>query len=336
MTERGMDSVLPWQRAAWRRLQEQRRDDRLPHALLITGLAGTGKGHFARALAASLLCAAPDGEGMPCGRCQGCQWLDAGTHPDYRRLEPEEPGKPIRVDAVRAFVDAEALTSQAGGYKVLVIEPAEAMNQAAANSLLKTLEEPVPWTLMLLVSSDPGRLPATIRSRCQGLHFDVPARAEAREWLRTQGVESDPELLLALAAGAPLKARALADPETLAERSKLLDDFAAILAQREDPVAVAARWSRLELARLLEWYSGWLIDCLRLKADPGAPQLINPDQRKRLQAIGQQVEFGGLYRLLDEAYGLIGGLDTPLNPQLTLEGMLLTLATSIDTPRKPR
>lgn len=324
---------LPWQAEAWQRLQARRRDDRLPHALLITGAAGIGKGRFAHALAASLLCSRPQEDGTPCGACQGCHWFRAGSHPDYGRLEPEEPGKAIRVDAVRAFVDGEGLTSQAGGYKLLVIEPAEAMNQAAANSLLKTLEEPVPWTLMLLISSDPGRLPATIRSRCQRLHFDVPAPDLARDWLRRQGVNGDPDLLLALAAGAPLKARELADPEILAERSKLLDEFAAILAQREDPVALAARWSRLPLERLLEWYSGWLIDSLRLKADPAVRDLINPDQRKRLQAIGERVESDQLYRLLDEAYRVIRSLGTPLNPQLTLEDLLLTLAASIDRQR---
>jgi len=136
------------------------------------------------------------------------------------------------------------------------------------------------------------------------------------------------------ASGAPLKALELADGETLALRLKLLDEFAAILAQREDPVAVAARWSKLDPGRLLEWYSGWLIDCLRLKADSGARDLINPDQRKRLQAIGNRIEFERLYGLLDEAYQLVRSLGTPLNPQLMLEGLLLTLAMSIDSERK--
>lgn len=326
--------VPPWQENGWARLQRLRQDDRLPHALLITGAAGIGKGRFARDFAASLLCSDPRPDGTPCGRCQGCHWFSAGSHPDYRRLEPEEPGKAIRVDSIRDFTRGESLTSQAGGYKVVVIEPAEAMNPAAANSLLKTLEEPVPWTLMLLVSSDPGRLPATIRSRCQQLHFDVPERALARQWLQTRGAAGDPDLLLSLAAGAPLKALALADPEILAARSKLLDEFAAILAQREDPVAVALRWSKLELDRLLEWYSGWLIDCLRLKVDPDARDLINPDQRKRLQAIGERVESGELYRLLDQAYEITRSLATPLNPQLTLESMLLRLSASIGKQRK--
>ncbi len=334
MTTDAATRILPWHQAQWEQLQAARRARRLPQALLITGIPGVGKGHLSRALVASLLCDNPDAAGQACGHCQGCHLLEAGTHPDYRRLQPEQPGKAIKVDTIREFTRGENLTAQAGGYKLVVIEPAEAMNQAAANSLLKTLEEPVPWTLMLLVTSAPGRLPATIRSRCQGLHIPVPARSRGSDWLTGQGIQEDPDLLLALAAGAPLKALELADRETLALRLKLLDEFAAILAQREDPVAVAARWSKLDPGRVLEWYCGWLIDCLRLKADSGARDLINPDQRKRLQAIGNRIEFERLYGLLDGAYDLIRGLGTPLNPQLMLEGLLLTLAMSIGSERK--
>lgn len=335
MTSSPADLVLPWQQTQWEQLRAAHRAQRLPQALLISGIPGVGKGDFARALAASLLCSSPGGDGQPCGRCQGCHLLEVGNHPDYRRLQPEEPSKVIKIDMIREFTRGENLTAQAGGYKLVIIEPADAMNQAAANALLKTLEEPVPWTLMLLVTSAPGRLPATIRSRCQKLQIEVPDRRLASQWLVDQGVRGDPDLLLALASGAPIKALELATEETLASRIKLLGEFAAILAQREDPVTVAARWSKLDLGRLLNWYSGWLIDCLRLKADSGARDLINPDQRKRLQAIGNRIEFDELYRLLDEAYGIIRNLGTPLNPQMTLEGMLLTLSASIVGKGKP-
>lgn len=329
------DHILPWQQTQWEQLWAAHRSQRLPQALLISGIPGVGKGHFSRALVGSLLCSSPGDDGRPCGRCQGCHLLEVGSHPDYHRLQPAEPGKVIKVEMIREFTRGENLTARAGGYKLVIIKPADAMTQAAANSLLKTLEEPVPWTLMLLVTSAPGRLPATIRSRCQKLHIGVPARTLASQWLGAQGVEGDPDLLLSLAAGAPLKALDLASRETLASRIKLLDEFAAILAQREDPVTVAARWSKLDLGRLLDWYSGWLIDCLRLKADSEARDLINPDQRKRLQAIGDRIEFHELYRLLDRAYEIIRSLGTPLNPQLTLEGMLLTLSASIGGKGKP-
>ncbi len=321
-----MNTLLPWCEPDWMRIQAERFAGKLPHALLVTGAEGVGKGSFVEMLAASLLCVQPAEDGMPCGCCQGCRLRLAGTHPDYRLIAPEEAGKPIKVDHIREFIAQEGLTAQAGGYKVIVIAPADALNQAAANSLLKTLEEPVPWTLMILVSAFPGRLPATIRSRCRQLRIALPARKSALEWLRQQQVEGDPELLLSLASGAPLRARELADPECLALRIKLLEAFAAILQQGRDPVAVAAAWSGLDVAMVLNWYSGWLIDCLRLRFDSDTRDLINPDQRKRLQHIGRSVESRKLFALLDSALEAVRSLGSQLNTQLMLEGLLLELA----------
>ena len=163
---------LAWQRDMLRSLLARR--VRWPHALLITGRPGIGKRVLANSVARALLCEMPMAEGLPCGKCPGCTYAIAGQHPDLRVVEPidivDDVAKPVEwivVDKIRALTTWAQLTSHRGGAKVGIVDPAERMNAAAANALLKTLEEPPPDTFLLLVSHQPGRLAATIRSRCQ-------------------------------------------------------------------------------------------------------------------------------------------------------------------------
>ena len=317
---------FPWQMEEWELIQRTRRDDRLPHALLLTGPEGMGKRRFADALAASLLCCAAASDGIPCGNCRGCDLFRAETHPDLKYIVPEEPGKAILIDAIREFTSKESLTALAGGYKIVIIEPADAMNRSAANSLLKTLEEPVDRTFMVLISSQPAKLPATIRSRCRQLQMRLPEPSLAKQWLSGETEGMDTALLLSLASGAPLKARALADPALLRLRVKLLRQFADIIAGKADPVTVAAAWNKLDLSLVLDWYYGWLTDCLRLKTDPECTGVINPDQRKCLQGIGKSIEFKRLFGYIDDVHQAIRARGSQLNQQMLLESLLLPLA----------
>ncbi len=328
MSEALEPRLYPWQQAIWQHLLAAHKAERLPHALLFTGAEGLGKSRLATTFAQALLCDALSDTGQPCGACRGCHLFQVGNHPDYRRIEPEEKGKAIKIDTIRAFVDKGALMAQAGGYKVIVIEPADAMNSAAANSLLKTLEEPVPWTIIILVTSRPGRLPATIRSRCQRITCPVPPRKQAIQWLASQVEEGDPALFLAMGSGAPLLAKQLAVPGLLQERAGMVDEFHAALNGREDPVTIAGRWDKLELPRVLNWMSGWLIDMLRLKFGKQPPTLYNPDQLQRLQAMAQVLDFKVLYGMLDRVYEANRTLGSQLNSLMTLESILLAWANS--------
>lgn len=238
----------PWNQPVFESLK--RRSGTLPHALLVHGARGTGKLALAERIAQFLLCEAADPARKPCGACAGCRWLAAGSHPDFRRLEPEalakEPppsedeeaparkGKPsleIKIDQVRDLADFLNLRSHRAGLRVALVHPAEDMNVAAATALLKGLEEPAASAVFILVSHRPARLLATIRSRCVAVPVPLPPREAALAWLAEQGIE-DAGRWLAYAGGAPLRAldhagRAdrldalLKDPRPVTEREEL-------------------------------------------------------------------------------------------------------------------
>lgn len=223
-------SFYPWQAAQWQSIAQLISAERLPHAILISGAEGSGKTDFALALAAYLLCEQPSATSA-CGQCNACQLLQAGSQPDLKRISPEEEKRQIRVDQVRELVEFCQQTAFAGGRKVAVISPAEAMNHSTANALLKTLEEPAGDSVILLVSHAPGRLLATIKSRCLSLEFPQANADLALDWLRPMCGEQS-EALLAEAQGQPLLARALFDNDALALRQQFDQAFGGFIQQK--------------------------------------------------------------------------------------------------------
>jgi DNA polymerase-3 subunit delta' len=213
---------------------------RLPHALLIHGAPGIGKLALAEHLAKLILCESPASANEPCGRCGPCRWIQAGSHPDLRRLVPDamaapvageegvrvekgaRPSTEIKVDQVRELVDFLNVGSHRGGRRIAIVHPAEAMNLHAANSLLKSLEEPSLSVVFLLVSHRPARLLPTIRSRCIAVPVPMPAVEVARNWLAEQGI-AEPERWLAFAGGAPLLALEYANTERTEDLATMLD-----------------------------------------------------------------------------------------------------------------
>ncbi len=322
----GRAEALPWQDAQWRRLLRACADGRLPHALLLRGPVGVGKGDFAERLAASLLCLQTDVDGEPCGRCRGCQLRNADTHPDLRRLAPPEPGRQITVDRVREFCDANVTRPQLGMHQLLLVDEADQMNSAAANAFLKTLEEPAGDSLLILVSSRPERLPATIRSRCQALDFPAPgATPTVLEWLDDEAARAT--TALAVCAGAPLRARELLEEERLAQRATALQRWLDVARGCVDPVAVAEEWLALDSDWLGLWWKGWLLDLGALAVSAAPPRLFNPDRRDDLQAVAKGVDLGRLHRLLDGVTRLAVDLGRQLNRQLLYERLLIETTT---------
>ena len=159
--------------AQWKTLRARVKSEKVPHALLLTGSRGIGKMQFARGFATSLLCDSPRVDtGAACGECSACKLVAAGSHADYVEVAPEQDSRVIKTQQIRALCEQLGLTAQFGGYRVALINPADVMHTGAANSLLKTLEEPRPGVVIILVSSKLGAIPVTIRSRCQRVRIN--------------------------------------------------------------------------------------------------------------------------------------------------------------------
>lgn len=255
---------LPWHEAAFHTLVAAHARDRLPHALLITGMPGIGKEVFAAALAARLLCRADPGSVHSCGECEGCTVAQGGGHGDYRWLQPEEGKRALGVDAVRGAIEFIQMTAAYGDTKVLVVSPASAMTTQAANALLKTLEEPAGNSVLLLVTSRPGDLPATVRSRCQTTVLPAPSRQVAVDWLTTR-LDMDGETLGATLDsfdGRVLDALRLAGSETVKLRQQLASELMDLLAGRESAVSLVTRWASCDTEEFLELGLHTIKSCL--------------------------------------------------------------------------
>ena len=305
--------ALPWHRPQWLRIERSIRAGQVPHALLLRGTRGNGKALFAARLAAALLCRSSN---PPCADCDSCRLCAAGSHPDWTRVAIEPDRREIVVAQIRGLIHSVGLTARFGRYKVVVVDPAEQMNRQAANTLLKTLEEPPGATVFLLVSSNHALLLATIRSRCQSIDFPVADPGIALEWLRDR-VE-DPASALAMAHGAPVRAAELSSGGLIEMRAGLVRDLDELLAGG-DPLAVAARWK--EIGR--ETVSLWLADILseRLRAGVlGAPdadwQGATPRHFSRLLTM--------LDRCLEVRRGVLARSNS--NEQLALERLAFGIA----------
>jgi DNA polymerase-3 subunit delta' len=326
-----MKTPLPWQDTLWDGLISRFRAGSLPHALLFSGDVGVGKATLAEALIHGLLCQSPAEKGTACGQCQSCGLLAAGTHPDLLWLEPEEPGKAIPVDRIRAVGNFLALKGQYGGRQIVFINPAEAMNRHAANSLLKTLEEPTEDALLILISNQPSLLLPTIRSRCQQLVFPRPEAQVSETWLQAQiaGGEKGAsesiniEDLLALSNGAPLAAKALHETGGLAVRRELANQWAGVAQGKVDPLACAKQWSELGLPKATQWLSSWVMDLIRLKSGGNPAVITNGDLSPQLQKLVAGLELQRLFAYLQQITETARWANGQLNAQSAMEDLMV-------------
>ncbi|MDA1107026.1 MAG: DNA polymerase III subunit delta' [Proteobacteria bacterium] len=322
--------ILPWQHARWQEMLAWRASGRLPHALLLCGMRGVGKQHFAAAFAQALLCAQPAPDGQACRACRPCLLFRAGTHPDYQKITPVEEGKSILIDQIRELNASLAFKSHGEGYKIAALWPADRMNASAANALLKTLEEPSAHTLLMLITSRPAALPATVRSRCQRMNFTLPPADLALPWLSERlGITHDAAQLLALADGAPLKAITLAHNGMPLHRAAMLEDLDGLQRGLADPVSRAAAWVEWGATDCVEWLFGFIADMIRLKSASHHPRLKNCDLDVQLQRISQRTELSVLYRHLERTQDALRLLSTQVNAQSLLEDALIGWA--VDT-----
>jgi len=317
--------LLPWQQSQWRVLQQRKANASLPHALLLFGQAGLGKQQFAMQFAASLLCSQPLEIGEACGKCRGCQLIQAGNHPDLISIMPEQEGKAIKVDQIRQLVSFLDKTAQFNGFKVVVIQPADRMNINAANALLKTLEEPSDNTVIILLTHRLMALPATVRSRCQIIPFSVPDEQEALRWLASQKIDAEQlPLLLAFAKGAPLKVLELIEQDELTFRETIFNEWCDFIDGKLSLVELSGKWHSLDLNRLLMHLTSWVMDMIRIKQLEDEAFIVNKDIMDRLSDMAKRWDKKKLFVLYDDLNKMQHGLNSQinLNPQLMIEGWL--------------
>ncbi|PTB16919.1 DNA polymerase III subunit delta' [Trinickia symbiotica] len=335
--------IYPWQLDDWNRLQRLRAQ--WPHALLLHGQAGIGKLHFAQHLAQGLLCEAPRENGEPCRACLACNWFVQGNHPDYRALAPEAlaaelgaggaapsdeksdaddgkktraPSKEIKIEQVRGLLDFCGVGAHRGGARVVLVYPAEALNAAAANALLKTLEEPPPGVVFLLVSARIDRLLPTIVSRCRQWPMPTPSADLATEWLASQGVDEG-AALLAEAGGAPLAALALAADENRALRDFALKQLAA--GPECDAFACGEALQKLPVPVVLGWLQRWLYDLLAERT-ARRPRYF-PAAERELARCAARVDANAFARYLRTVTRERAVENHPLNARLVFEALFI-------------
>jgi len=316
--------MLPWHEPARMRLQIASTGARLPHAVLVHGPAGVGKEVFAAALAATLLCTGRGEDFTACGRCADCALCRAGSHPDLHWLRPLEDKKTIGVDQVRETCEQLAMTSMRRGFRIAIVQPAQAMTTNAQNALLKTLEEPSPRTLLVLVTSRPSRLLATLRSRCQRLEIACPEEPVARAWLEREGGAPVPGGLLDIAGGAPLRALEMA-PHYEALEGQMSDLLEALLAGRVEACAAAADMMGEGLYARLDWLESWLAQLIRGRAAPTGTGLTVRGG-PLLQRAAAAVNISGAFRMVDRVREVRRLLEGSAAAQLLVEALLVEVA----------
>jgi DNA polymerase-3 subunit delta' len=293
--------VYPWLQTHYQSLQRQQRADQLAHALLLTGQAGLGKTQLALRFADWLLCVNHATCDQPCGQCQVCRLILADTYPDRLLIEPEAAGKAIKVDQIRQLLQRLTLSHHVpDGYRVIIIRQADSMNHAAANALLKALEEPQANTVFILVADQLWRLPATILSRCQRVAIATPETTDSIAWL-TQQTDQPIERasqLLAHAHGAPLSASQLADSESYQARESLIDAFLTRLQAGQFTTFDAPGVTLTH--EIFDWISACLLDIIHCYHGSADSLLTYQAQAGILRQLSQCMRVSQVFDVLQE------------------------------------
>ncbi len=346
MTETTVSSInaasapFPWQGAQWAQLSRGFTAKKLAHAYLLCGSEGLGKSLFADSFARYALCLNPIAQSavnantqlsVACGSCSNCLKGGAGNHPDILAIELEEGSKNIKIDQIRRLSEFVIRSSHSGGAKVAIIQDAHLLNANAANALLKTLEEPNDDTHVFLVSDHPGRLVATIRSRCQKLAFPVPRADIAAAWLQEIIGEGNVNALLEASDMRPLIALQLAEGDSLAARAQFLQGICDVKTGKKSIQQILPLASKIGESEVLQHFSAFLSKLTKYsltgiaenEGDPGLENmysLLVPAKEKLLaQAVAKSLAL--FYTEVETARKQLASSTNP-NPQLIMESIL--------------
>lgn len=323
----------PWQESARVRISGQLDKQKLPHAFLIEGPEGIGKLSFALSLAQKFLCSNDDGtnegtnEGIEaCGHCTACNLMKADTLTDLQLIQPIE-SKQIKIDQIRELISWVNKTSQRGGLKIAIVNPAHQMNHRSMNALLKCLEEPTPNTLIILLSSQAGKLLPTIRSRCQAEKFVIPERKQALAWLNDVSPElEDASLKLDIGGGIPTIAQAI-DSDFLNTRLTLAKALKSVIAERGSALTAVRLFKKPNLDSLLIACSLIFADCVKLKLSNDDSAIQNNDLLDDISMISQHCSAVYLVSAYERACKDLAKLRSTSNPNeaLLFEGLMMEL-----------
>jgi DNA polymerase-3 subunit delta' len=317
---------LPWLKDAQQRLRLSFDAGRLPHSLLLLAAPGLGAESLAHWITALSLC--ERASARPCDSCPACRLLRSDTHPDVHVVRLEEDAQQIKVDQIRALIESLALKSYRGGFKVGIVEGAEALNIHGANAFLKTLEEPTPNTLLIMIARPNHRLPATIASRCQRLTLRPPATADAMNWLQARSPAANGwQAALALAGGAPLLALELAGQGLAEIDADMKRSMADLAAGSVDVTLLAERWVGSSPGLRITWLENWITQRVYMGLGASAsPQTAEP---VRLPAALLKPKIRALFELLDASHEIRRLVSTGMNQQLALEALLVGGGTAL-------
>lgn len=323
------------QGAVYDGLMRTLRDGTFVHAYLITGLEGMGKRTLARLLAQYWLCQAPEGENRPCGVCRACQQVRDGTHADLVIIAPGKPISPdvrpdmksIPVDEIRALIAITGRHTFEGGRRVVLIEQADKMNPPAQNALLKTLEEPVPGTIFLLMTESPSLLLPTIVSRCRELKLHPWDDRTVLSVLEKHGVtDQRAQEALHVSGGSIGKALAVAgDEQYWQRRSEVMRDFFA-LERRSDILRISSTWKdrKDDAEELLDDVEDMLRTLLLCHLGQRSESAVMP-YPAAWQRFSREGELSAMMRLLDAVAQARQMRANQVTWQAVVERLLLSL-----------
>jgi len=313
----------PWHETSWDKFTTARSQNHLPHALLLVGAEGTGKSDFAEKIATSLLCTSPI-DGKACQNCQSCKTYHAKANPDFMKIELLEEKQQISVDQIRQLSEFINYTRSFQGYRVIIINPIERMNQNAANSLLKSLEEPADNTVIILVATSLGKILPTIKSRCQLLTLATPEKTQAISWLKMQSPELvKAEALLDMANGQPLTALNIKDEEINAKK-EFAGQFLASCLKQKSITEIAKNWEKFDPQILLNWQIRWLQALIKSRAASTHENEINQSNNKQfLSKLGEIISDQKQWDLYQQLVAQKQYIHTSVNSLIFVENMLL-------------
>ncbi len=310
--------ALPWQLPLTAQLVALKSQRRLPHGLLIEVRSAVDSRAFGWHLSMALLCQSQQ-DGQPCGHCPACVAMLANNYPDFSftTLEINERNhklyKDIRIEQIRKLIHQMSLTHSLESGKIALIYPAEKLNAAAANALLKTLEEPSQDSVLIILTHNPGRLPVTIRSRCQHWVVENPDQQTAMNWLQAEGLplQDIPDYLALSQQDAQLAVQLYQQ-----QFKQQYDRFTELFEQyRQDSIDVVS------LVQALKKPSA---ETLRLVLKSAVQNMIYTVLQQPLTSMVKQ-QLSALLQLFDRQQHLLSIEDNNLNLQLQLEDVLISL-----------